>query len=222
MWPIMYYLQNSTNFTHRMELSSLKLIRGINARRCFIETNNWTRSVLTDLGTVTGRRKNLSEGKICRRSSYYWCDNKDPSWKWEDPWISTCETSLKARLESCLSSSLCLFEFLRDRIGLVRPRHGRCKLRSFFLLSYVSFLFFSPASTGFVLPYRRSEQLSARIGPALAEYDWPIESVIKIGSQCERRWHTRSGGLSRRIWYVVIASLRFRDSAFNARWARSV
>lgn len=57
------------------------------------------------------------------------------------------ETPLKARLESCLSPSLRL-EFLQDRIGLVRPRHGRCKAPTFFsfllrLLSFsFSFLFF--------------------------------------------------------------------------------
>jgi len=77
---------------------------------------------------------------------------------------------LKARLSNPVgrSSASSLFE---TESGLVRPRHGRCKLDLF-----LSCVFFS-ASTGFVLPYRRNEQLSARIGPALAEY-WPTSNPL--------------------------------------------
>jgi len=73
--------------------------------------------------------------------------------------------TLKAILESCLSPSLCL-EFLRDQIGLVRPRHGRCKPQPFlFFLS-----FFSSRVHRFRAALQAHKQLSAKIGPALAEY----------------------------------------------------
>lgn len=75
-------------------------------------------------------------------------------------------------------------------VGLVRPRHDRCKLDLFLFYAFFS------ASTGFVLPYRRNEQLSA--GPA-SDQPWPstdwsrVESVIKMDlrdARCEwSKWH---------------------------------
>lgn len=118
-----------------------------------------------DLSTIDDRRIGAALSR---------CDNQDRPRKRGDPWITISTGRRRLRRDSNpvyrLLSASRFFETesaLYDRV----TAGASSDLFLFFLASlFFPSFFFSPASTGFVLPYRRNEQLSARIGPALAEY----------------------------------------------------